>query len=206
MTYKPSVLALVMVGLTFSLWTIAMVTPGWLVFYMINELYPQGMEAALSIFYYTTCFASSICETESLSSSKEDHSSKQLAKMPHTLEIQLEACFALIVCGAGFIKLLLVNMSALPTSSQIVTSGILVFVGVASEATLVGRMIAANVNIKNAFTLLLEMSSTELQPYQESYRLDVPYSIIIALLGVVTGIISCFVLISFFCRNRNSPV
>lgn len=47
----------------------------------------------------------------------------------HTLEIQLEACFALIVCGAGFIKLLLVNMSALPTSSQIVTSGILVFVG-----------------------------------------------------------------------------
>jgi hypothetical protein len=43
MASKLSVLVLVLVGLTFSLWTIAMLTPGWLIMKVTNEMYPQGV-------------------------------------------------------------------------------------------------------------------------------------------------------------------
>ncbi|XP_048767309.2 uncharacterized protein LOC125674238 [Ostrea edulis] len=203
MASKLAVVALVMVGLTFSLWTVAMFTPGWLVISITDETYPQGMEGSFSIFYYRMC-AASICKTGSLSSSQEGDSSNQIAKMPHFVEIQMEACFALILCGAGFIVLLINMKSVLPQSSRIVTGGILILLGVASESTLVGRMIDANIKVNNAFNVLLEMTSSGLLSYREDYRLGIQYSIIVASLGVITGIFSCLVVISLYCRNRNS--
>lgn len=45
MASKLAVVALVMVGLTFSLWTVAMFTPGWLVISITDETYPQGVSS-----------------------------------------------------------------------------------------------------------------------------------------------------------------
>ena len=46
MASKLSVLALVAVGVTFSLWTIAMLTPGWLIMKVNNETFEKWMSAS----------------------------------------------------------------------------------------------------------------------------------------------------------------
>ncbi|XP_062583810.1 uncharacterized protein LOC134245542 [Saccostrea cucullata] len=202
MASKFSFVSLVLIGVTLTFWTVAMLTPGWLVVYITNELYPKGMKGAFSIFYYQMCYPSDVCKTDSLSSSKEDNSASSPG-MPHFVEIQLEACFAIIVCSAGFVLLLVNQRSVLPKSSRVVVGGILVFLGVVSESTLVGRMINANLKTNDQFSQLQEGTLVNL-PFTVEYRLGVQYSIILAGLGVISGIFSCVALFCVYCRSRNA--
>ncbi|XP_062581645.1 uncharacterized protein LOC134243410 isoform X2 [Saccostrea cucullata] len=202
MASKLSFVSLVLIGVTLTCWTVAMLTPGWLVVYITNELYPKGMKAAFSIFYYQMCYPSEVCKSDSLSSSKEDNAAYSPG-MPHFVEIQLEACFAIIVCCAGFVLLLVNQRSVLLKSSRVVVGGILVFLGVVSESTLLGRMINANLKTNDQFSQLQKDIPVNL-PFTVDYRLGVQYSIILAWLGVISGIISCIVLACVYCRSRGA--
>ncbi|XP_061193347.1 uncharacterized protein LOC133201564 [Saccostrea echinata] len=202
MASKVSIISLVLIGITMTFWTVAMLTPGWLVVYITNELYPQGMKAAFSIFYYQMCYPSDQCKTDSLSFSKEDNSASSPG-MPHFVEIQLEACFAIIVCCASFVLLLVNQRAVLPKTSRVVVGGILVFLGVVSESILVGRMINANLKTNDQFSQILENIPVNL-PFIVDYRVGVQYSIILTDLGVITGIISCVALTCVYCRSRGA--
>ncbi|XP_062588418.1 uncharacterized protein LOC134250082, partial [Saccostrea cucullata] len=130
---------LIMIGLTFIIWLLAMATPDWIVFYVRNNLYPTGMSLKMSLFCYVTCESTRTCDLIAISWDMADPKSYP-SNQPSIPEIQIVSTFAIILCGAVFV-LELVNFRIFSLNpSKTVTSAILMLIAIVSETVLIGRI------------------------------------------------------------------
>ncbi|XP_062609076.1 uncharacterized protein LOC134270750 isoform X2 [Saccostrea cucullata] len=120
---------LIMIGLTFIIWLLAMATPDWIVFYVRNNLYPTGMSLKMSLFCYVTCESTRTCDLIAISWDMADPKSYP-SNQPSIPEIQIVSTFAIILCGAVFV-LELVNFRIFSLNpSKTVTSAILMLIAI----------------------------------------------------------------------------
>ncbi|XP_062578015.1 uncharacterized protein LOC134239896 isoform X2 [Saccostrea cucullata] len=208
---------LIMVGLTFIIWLVAMATPGWIVAYVRNDLYPTGVSLKMSLFYYVTCESTRTCDLLAISWDMADPSSYPPNK-PSIPEIQIVSTFAIILCGAVFV-LELVNLRIfILNPSKTVTSAILMLIAIVSETVLIGRTGRLVTRVTDEFKRIHRSELADLERKLRGaditniediisffvYRIDFPYSIFIASLGVLTGVLAFTFIIIVFYRNRKS--
>ncbi|XP_061193891.1 uncharacterized protein LOC133202129 [Saccostrea echinata] len=207
---------LIMIGLTFIIWLVAMTTPGWLVVYIRNRLFPSGTSFTMSIFYYVTCESTRTCDLTALSWNSVDPNSYPSNK-PSISEMQIVGTFAMILCGAVFVLELLNFRVFILHPSKTATSAILMLVAIIGESVLIGRMGHMVTQVKDRFKELHRSDIADLERiFREEditemvsflvYRVEFPYSIFIASLGVLTGILAFVSVVIVFYRNRKSQL
>nr|XP_022299403.1 uncharacterized protein LOC111108120 isoform X2 [Crassostrea virginica]XP_022299404.1 uncharacterized protein LOC111108120 isoform X2 [Crassostrea virginica] len=172
---------LVLLVVTFVLWFIAMVTPGWFVFSVETSL--TKLEIQMSLFYIKIC-NNGICASKTY----EEFSSYRvnLSIMPEFIELQLEAIAGVILCGICFI--LMISSSSCSCSKRATTLAVVIgsFIAVVSESILVIRMVDANVKASK----ILNKAETMLTTINYDMDLNFPYSVLITGVGLVSGVSS----------------
>ncbi|XP_078339533.1 uncharacterized protein LOC111110133 isoform X1 [Crassostrea virginica] len=175
------IVTLVLLVVTFGLWFIAMLTPGWFVF--SAESPSKKGEIQMSLFYIKFC-NNRIC----LSTTYEDlpFNRENLRTMPKLIEIQLEATVGVILCGICCILIISSNSCSSSKRETTLSAVVCSFLAVVVESVLVIRMVDANVKVSK----ILNKEETILA--MERYDLDInlPYSVLITGVGLVFGVSS----------------
>uniref|UniRef100_K1QCZ0 Uncharacterized protein n=3 Tax=Magallana gigas TaxID=29159 RepID=K1QCZ0_MAGGI len=192
----------VLLALTFGCWLTAMVAPGW--FLIEIKTSSSSLTSALGespkmkittevdmgLFFINVC-VNEKCEQidyEKMKTMKNFHA------MPELLELQAEGVLAMALCT---ISALLVMIPARSKSTRYLIALILMSIAVIFESILIYRMASANAEmdkIKKIERTLLTGISMEVK---------LPYSILIAGIGALFGILGCVSSAGMYRKSRD---
>lgn len=192
----------VLLALTFGCWLTAMVAPGW--FLIEIKTSSSSLTSALGespkmkittevdmgLFFINVC-VNEKCEQidyEKMKTMKNFHA------MPELLELQAEGVLAMALCT---ISALLVMIPARSKSTRYLIALILMSIAVIFESILIYRMASANTEmdkIKKIERTLLTGISMEVK---------LPYSILIAGIGALFGILGCVSSAGMYRKSRD---
>lgn len=192
----------VLLALTFGCWLTAMVAPGW--FLIEIKTSSSSLTSALGespkmkittevdmgLFFINVC-VNEKCEQidyEKMKTMKNFHA------MPELLELQAEGVLAMALCT---ISALLVMIPARSKSTRYLIALILMSIAVIFESILIYRMASANTEmdkIKKIERTLLTGISMEVK---------LPYSILIAGIGALFGILGCISSAGMYRKSRD---
>lgn len=193
----------VLLALTFGCWLTAMVAPGWflieiktssssLTSALLGESPKMKIttEVDMGLFFINVC-VNEKCEQidyEKMKTMKNFHT------MPELLELQAEGVLAMALCT---ISALLVMIPARSKSTRYLIALILMSIAVIFESILIYRMASANAEIdkikKIERTLLTGISM----------EVKLPYSILIAGIGALFGILGCVSSAVMYRKSRD---
>lgn len=197
-----SIVTSVLLALTFGCWLTAMVAPGW--FLIEIKTSSSSLTSALGespkmkittevdmgLFFINVC-VNEKCEQidyEKMKTMKNFHA------MPELLELQAEGVLAMALCT---ISALLVMIPARSKSTRYLIALILMSIAVIFESILIYRMASANTEmdkIKKIERTLLTGISMEVK---------LPYSILIAGIGALFGILGCISSAGMYRKSRD---
>lgn len=195
----------VLLALTFGCWLTAMVAPGWFLIEIKTSSSSPSLTSALlgespkmkittevdmGLFFINVC-VNEKCEQidyEKMKTMKNFHA------MPELLELQAEGVLAMALCT---ISALLVMIPARSKSTRYLIALILMSIAVIFESILIYRMASANAEmdkIKKIERTLLTGISMEVK---------LPYSILIAGIGALFGILGCISSAGMYRKSRD---
>lgn len=195
----------VLLALTFGCWLTAMVAPGWFLIEIKTSSSSPSLTSALlgespkmkittevdmGLFFINVC-VNEKCEQidyEKMKTMKNFHA------MPELLELQAEGVLAMALCT---ISALLVMIPARSKSTRYLIALILMSIAVIFESILIYRMASANTEmdkIKKIERTLLTGISMEVK---------LPYSILIAGIGALFGILGCISSAGMYRKSRD---
>lgn len=195
----------VLLALTFGCWLTAMVAPGWFLIEIKTSSSSSSLTSALlgespkmkittevdmGLFFINVC-VNEKCEQidyEKMKTMKNFHA------MPELLELQAEGVLAMALCT---ISALLVMIPARSKSTRYLIALILMSIAVIFESILIYRMASANTEmdkIKKIERTLLTGISMEVK---------LPYSILIAGIGALFGILGCISSAGMYRKSRD---
>lgn len=195
----------VLLALTFGCWLTAMVAPGWFLIEIKTSSSSPSLTSALlgespkmkittevdmGLFFINVC-VNEKCEQidyEKMKTMKNFHA------MPELLELQAEGVLAMALCT---ISALLVMIPARSKSTRYLFALILMSIAVIFESILIYRMASANAEmdkIKKIERTLLTGISMEVK---------LPYSILIAGIGALFGILGCVSSAVMYRKSRD---
>lgn len=197
-----SIVTSVLLALTFGCWLTALVAPGW--FLIEIKTSSSSLTSALGespkmkittevdmgLFFINVC-VNEKCEQidyEKMKTMKNFHA------MPELLELQAEGVLAMALCT---ISALLVMIPARSKSTRYLIALILMSIAVIFESILIYRMASANTEmdkIKKIERTLLTGISMEVK---------LPYSILIAGIGALFGILGCISSAGMYRKSRD---
>lgn len=195
----------VLLALTFGCWLTALVAPGWFLIEIKTSSSSPSLTSALlgespkmkittevdmGLFFINVC-VNEKCEQidyEKMKTMKNFHA------MPELLELQAEGVLAMALCT---ISALLVMIPARSKSTRYLIALILMSIAVIFESILIYRMASANTEmdkIKKIERTLLTGISMEVK---------LPYSILIAGIGALFGILGCISSAGMYRKSRD---
>ncbi|XP_052682477.1 uncharacterized protein LOC128163058 [Crassostrea angulata] len=200
-----SIVTSVLLALTFGCWLTALVAPGWFLLEIKTSSSSSSLTSALfeespkkkittevdmGLFFINVC-VNEKCEQidyEKMKTMKNFHA------MPELLELQAEGVLAMALCT---ISALLVTIPARSKSTRYLFALILMSIAVILESILIYRMASANAKMdkikKIEHTLLAGISM----------EVKLPYSILIAGIGALFGILGCVSSAVMYRKSRD---
>lgn len=200
-----SIVTSVLLALTFGCWLTALVAPGWFLIEIKTSSSSSSLtsspfgespkkkittEVDMGLFFINVC-VNEKCEQidyEKMKTMKNFHA------MPELLELQAEGVLAMALCT---ISALLVMIPARSKSTRYLIALILMSIAVIFESILIYRMASANTEmdkIKKIERTLLTGISMEVK---------LPYSILIAGIGALFGILGCISSAGMYRKSRD---
>ncbi|XP_065929310.1 uncharacterized protein [Magallana gigas] len=200
-----SIVTSVLLALTFGCWLTALVAPGWFLIEIKTSSSSSSLtsspfgespkkkittEVDMGLFFINVC-VNEKCEQidyEKMKTMKNFHA------MPELLELQAEGVLAMALCT---ISALLVMIPARSKSTRYLIALILMSIAVIFESILIYRMASANTEmdkIKKIERTLLTGISMEMK---------LPYSILIAGIGALFGILGCISSAGMYRKSRD---
>nr|XP_022302211.1 uncharacterized protein LOC111110133 [Crassostrea virginica]XP_022302212.1 uncharacterized protein LOC111110133 [Crassostrea virginica] len=189
------IVTLVLLVVTFGLWFIAMVTPGWSV--VSVETPSTKKEIQMNLFYIKVC-DNGICASKTFDELFPYR--ENLIIISDLIEVQVEAIAGVALCGICCVLMIVSNSFSCSKMDTTLAVTICSCIAVVSESILVMRMADGNVKASK----ILNKAETILSMENYDIEVNFPYSVFITGVGLVSGVSSFVAIIVFRSSLREN--